>query len=120
MDKHIHNWASFLPWPILIFFLELFLHSSPIAYWISTYLGSSSFSVIVLTFSYFSWDSAEVVCHSLLTTFGHKFPPWPIRLGTLTLKGLRLWDMSLGQLPNVSVVQFLSLKSSNNRTNHIK
>ena len=29
------------------FFLELFLHSSPVAYWASTYLGSSSFSVLI-------------------------------------------------------------------------
>ena len=28
------------------FFLELFLHSYPVAYWVSTDLGSSSFSVI--------------------------------------------------------------------------
>ena len=31
---------------IYSFFLELFLHSSPVAYWASTNLGSSSFSVI--------------------------------------------------------------------------
>ena len=30
------------------FFLELFLHSSPVAYWAPTALGSSSFSVISL------------------------------------------------------------------------
>ena len=28
------------------FFLELFLHSSPVAYWAPTYLGSSSFNVL--------------------------------------------------------------------------
>jgi len=28
------------------FFLELFLHCSPVAYWAPTYLGSSSFSVL--------------------------------------------------------------------------
>jgi len=32
------------------FFLELFLHSSPVAYWAPTDLGSSSFSVISLPF----------------------------------------------------------------------
>ena len=51
------------------FFLELFLHSSPIAYWAPTNLGSSSFSVL-FPFSYCSWGSqgnyAEIVCHSLL------------------------------------------------------
>ena len=34
--------------PSLHFFLDLFLHSSPVAYWASTDLGSSSFSVISL------------------------------------------------------------------------
>ena len=52
----IHNWALFSLWPHLrsdlaaaaaaLFFLELFLHSSPVAYWAPTDLGSSSFSVI--------------------------------------------------------------------------
>ena len=50
------------------FFLELFLHSFPVAYWAPTDLGSSSFSVFA--FSYCSWGSqgknTEVVCHSLL------------------------------------------------------
>ena len=32
--------------PSLLFFLELFLHSSPVAYWAPTRLGSSSFSVL--------------------------------------------------------------------------
>ena len=36
----------FLFGPISLFFLELFLHSSPVAYWAPTDLGSSLFSVI--------------------------------------------------------------------------
>ena len=44
------------------FFLEPFLHSSPVAYWTPTDLG--------IAFSYCSWGSqgenTEVVCHSLL------------------------------------------------------
>ena len=32
------------------FFLELFLHSSPVAYWAPTHLGSLSFSIIFLPF----------------------------------------------------------------------
>ena len=52
------------------FFLELFLLSSPVTYWASTNLGSSSFSVISFCLSYCSWGSqgknTEVVCHSLL------------------------------------------------------
>ena len=54
------------------FFLELYLHSSPVAYWAPTDLGNSSFSVksfcLFILFA-FSWSSqgknAEVVCHSL-------------------------------------------------------
>ena len=70
------------------FFLELFLHWSPVAYWAPTDLGSSSFSI--LSFCLFilsSWGSqgknTEVVCHSLLqwTTFCQTSPPWPIHLG---------------------------------------
>ena len=69
------------------FFLQLFLYSSPVAYWSPTDLGSSSFSIILFVFSYWSWASqgknTEVVCHSLLqwTTFCQNSPPWPFRLG---------------------------------------
>ena len=52
------------------FFLELFLHWSPVAYWACSDLGSSSFSILSFCFSYCSWGpqgkNAEVVCHSLL------------------------------------------------------
>ena len=57
------------------FFLELFLHWSPVAYWAPTDLGSSSFSILSFCLSYCLWGSQgknnEVVCHSLLqwTTF---------------------------------------------------
>ena len=45
--RHIHNWASFPLFELAYSFLsELFLHSSPVAYWAPTDLGSSSFSVI--------------------------------------------------------------------------
>ena len=68
------------------FFLELFLHWSPVAYWAPTYLGSSSFNVLSFSFSYCKWGSqgknTEVVCHSLLqwTTFCQNSPPWPVCL----------------------------------------
>ena len=39
------------------FFLELFLHWSSVAYWVLTYRGSSSFSVLSFAFSYCSWGS---------------------------------------------------------------
>ena len=52
------------------FSLELFLHWSPVAYWASTDLGSSSFSVLSFCLSYCLWGSqgknTEGVCHSLL------------------------------------------------------
>ena len=69
------------------FFLELFLHWSPVAYWAPTDLGSSSFSILSFAFSYCSWGSqgknTEVACHSLLqwTTFCQTSPPWPALLG---------------------------------------
>ena len=72
-----------IPW----FFLELFLHWSPVAYWAPTDLGSSSFSILSFCLSYCSWGSqgknTEVICHSLLqwTTFCQTSPPWPICLG---------------------------------------
>ena len=46
ITSHIHNWCCFHFGSIPSFFLELFLHSSPVAYWAPTDLGSSSFSVI--------------------------------------------------------------------------
>ena len=90
------------------FFLGLFLHWSPVAYWAPTNLGSSSFSVLsfLFAFSYCSWGSqgknTEVVCHSLLqwTTFCQNSPPWPICLGwpytawlIVSLTYTRLWSM---------------------------
>ena len=69
---------------ISLFFLELFLHWSPVAYWAPTDLGSVSYH---FAFSYCSWGSqgknTEVVCHSLLqwTTFCQTSPPWPGHLG---------------------------------------
>ena len=69
------------------FFLALFVHSSPVAYWAHTVLGNSSFSVLSFCLSYCSWGSqgknTEVVCHSLLqwTTFCQNSPQWPVHLG---------------------------------------
>ena len=69
------------------FFLELFLHWSPVVYWASTDLGVHLSVSYLFAFSYSSWSSqgknTEVVCHSLLqwTTFCQTSPPWPICLG---------------------------------------
>ena len=70
------------------FFLELFLHWSPVAYWAPTDLESSSFSVLyfclfILFKGFHTVQNTEVVCHSLLqwTTFCQTSPPWPVHLG---------------------------------------
>ena len=69
------------------FFLELFLHWSPVAYWALTDLGSSSFSILsfclFIPFMWFSRQEYWVGCHSFLqwTTFFQTSPPWPICLG---------------------------------------
>ena len=68
------------------FFLELLLHSSPVAYWAPTNLRSSSFSILsfcpFILFMGFQGKNTEVVCHSLLqwTTFCQNSPPWPSHL----------------------------------------
>ena len=87
------------------FFLELFLHWSPVAYWAPTNWGSSSFSVLSFAFSYCSWGSqgrnTEVVYHFLLqwTTFCQNSPVWPVHLGQsysawliVSLSQTRLWS----------------------------
>ena len=69
------------------FFLELFLHWSPVAYWAPTDLGISLSVSYHFAFSYCSWGSqgknTEVVFHSLLqwTILCQTSPPWPIPLG---------------------------------------
>ena len=69
------------------FFLELFLHWSPVAYWAATDFGSSSFKILsfclFMLFMGFSRQEYWVVCHSLLQwiTFCQTSPPWPVCLG---------------------------------------
>ena len=69
------------------FFLELFLHWSPITYWAPTDLGVHLSVSYLFAFSYCSLGSqgrnTEVVCHSLLqwTTFCQTTPPWSVHLG---------------------------------------
>ena len=53
--KVISIWT--LKWLVSSFFLELFLHSSPVAYWAPTNLGSSSFSVL----SFFTFHTVHEV-----------------------------------------------------------
>ena len=52
ITSHIHNWILFLLWFHPSFFLGLFLHWSPVAYWALTNLGSSSFSILSFCLSY--------------------------------------------------------------------
>ena len=84
---HIQNWVLFCFGSVSSFFLELFLHWSPVAYWAPTNLGSSSISVLSFSLSYCPWGSqgkhTEVICHSLLhwTMFCLNSLPWPICLG---------------------------------------
>ena len=82
--RHIHFG------PAASFFLELLVTgicSSPAAYWTSSNLGGSSFSVMCFAFSYCSWGShgksTGVGCHFLLqqTMFCQNSPLWPICLG---------------------------------------
>ena len=70
--------------PVSLFFLELVLHWSPVAYWASTDLGDSSFSVLsFFLLILFMGKNPEVVCHSFLqwTTFCQNSPQWPSHLG---------------------------------------
>ena len=46
ITSHIHHWVWFCFGFIPSFFLELFLHWPPVAYWARNDLGSSSFSIL--------------------------------------------------------------------------
>ena len=72
------------------FFLDLFPHWSPVAYWAPSNLESHLSVSYIFAFSYCSWGSqgknTEVVCHSLLqwTTFCQTSPPWQLHDSTGT------------------------------------
>ena len=71
------------------FFLELFLHSSPVTYWAPTDLGSSSFSVqsfcLFIVFMGFSRQEywSGLPCPSPGDHVCQNSPPGPFRLGRL-------------------------------------
>ena len=83
ITSHIPNWILVCFGSISSFFLELFLHWYPVAYWAPTDLGSSSFSALsfclFILFMGSQGKNTEVVCHFLLqwTTFGQNCPAWP-------------------------------------------
>ena len=95
----LFTYQTLLPWPVTSttqccfcfgsipsFFLELFIHWSPVAYWTPTDLGVHLSVSYLLAYLYCSWGSQgkniEMVCHSLVqwTTLCQTSPPWPVHL----------------------------------------
>ena len=97
------------------FFLELFLHWSPVAYWAPTDLGVPLSVSYRFAFSYCSWGSqgknAEVVCHSLLqwTTFCQPSPPWPDCLGWPHTAWLSFTELDKAVVHVIRLASFLWL-----------
>ena len=97
------------------FFLELFLHWSPVAYWAPTDLGVPLSVSYHFAFSYCSWGSqgknTEVVCHSLLqwTTFCQTSPTWPVPLGWPHMAWLSFIELDKVVLCVISLTSFLWL-----------
>ena len=87
ITSHIHNWVLFFFGSISSFFLELFLHWSPGAYWSPTDLGSLSFSVLsfclLMLFMEFSrqdyWSGLPFP--SSVDYIFQNSPLWPVCLG---------------------------------------
>ena len=97
------------------FFLESFVHWSPVAYWAPTNQGSSSFCIISFCLFILSWGSqgkiTEVVCHSLLqwTTFCQTSPPWPARLGWPHPAWLSFIELDKAVVHVIRLISFLWL-----------
>ena len=97
------------------FFLDLFLHWSPVAYWAPTNLGSSCFSVLSLCLFILSWGSqgkdTEVACHSLLqwTTFCQTSPPWSGCLGWPHTAWLSFTELDKTVVHEIRLASFLWL-----------
>ena len=96
------------------FILSLFLHWSPVVYWVHTDLGSSSFSVL-FAFSYCSWGShgnnTEVACHSLIqwTSSCQHSPPWHIQLWWPHTAWLSFIELDKAVVHVIRLVSFLWL-----------
>ena len=98
------------------FLLELFFHSSPVAYWLPTYLGSSSFSVISFCFFvlFMGFSRQEYQSHlSLPSPVDHVCLEFStmIRLSLVALEGLAHGFIELDKavVPVISLVIFLWL-----------
>ena len=113
ITNHIHNWYCFCFGFIPSFFLELFVHWSPVAYWALTDLGVSLSVSYHFAFSYCSRGSqgtnTEVVCHSLLqwTTFCQTSPPWPVCLGWPHMTWLSFIELDKAVVHVVILTSFL-------------
>ena len=113
-SSQCHNWVLFLLW-LHPFFLELFLHWSPVAYWALTNLGSALSVSYHFAFSYCSWGSqgknTEVVCRSLLqwTTFCQTSPSWPAHLGWPHMAWLSFIELEKAVVHVIRLTSFLWL-----------
>ena len=97
------------------FFLGLFLHWSPVAYWAPTHPGSSSFSILsfclFILFMGFSRQEFWMVCLSLFqwTTFCLTSPPWPIPLGWPHMAWLSFIELDKAVVHVIRLTSFLWL-----------
>ena len=97
------------------FFLELFVHWSPVAYWTSTDLKSFSFSILsfclFILFMGFSRQEYWSVFHSLLqwTTFCQTSPPWPGHLGWPHMAWLSFFELEKAVVCVIRMASFLWL-----------
>ena len=97
------------------FFLELFLHRSPVAYWAPTDLGSSPFSILsfclFILFRGSQGKNTEMLCHSLLqqTTFCQNSPWWPVHLGWPYVAWLSFTELHKAVVHVIRLVCFLWL-----------
>ena len=95
------------------FFLELFLHWSPVAYWAPSTWGVHLSVSCLSTFLYCSWGSqdknTEVVCHSLLqwTTVCRNSPPRPVHRGWPYMAWLSFTELHKAVVPVIRLASFL-------------
>ena len=97
------------------FFLELFPHWSPVAYWAPTNLGSSPFGILsfclFILFMGFSRQDTEAVYHSFLqwTTFCQTSPPWPSHLEWPHMAWLSFIELDQAVVHVIRLASFLWL-----------